>query len=79
MIPEVRAGGGVEAGGGLVEEDHLGLVEESFRELDAATEAAGEGAAAFIRALGQAIAGEHLIDACSQSCPGEAVESSAVD
>ena len=43
VLPEVEARAGIEAGGGLVEQQDGGRVDEALGQLDAALHAAGEG------------------------------------
>src|SRR5690606_12205681 len=53
-VEEGGAGLEVESGGGLVEDEQVGLVEEGAGEVDAAGEAAGEGRDAVVEAVGEA-------------------------
>ena len=54
LVPDHRARGHVEAGGGLVEEQHAGPMEQPARDLDAAAQATRELAHRLVGVLGEA-------------------------
>ncbi|MGX1251406.1 hypothetical protein RKD48_003917 [Streptomyces ambofaciens] len=53
-LPHVVPGAGVEAGGGLVEEDDPGAADEGHGDVQAAPHAAGVGGGGLLRGLGEA-------------------------
>lgn len=74
VLPKVAPGAGIEAGGGLVEEQNLGMVEQAFGELDAALHASGKSFDAIGSAVEQSDAGEDFCDACFEFGAAQAVE-----
>jgi len=61
-VPGVAAGGGVEAGGRLVEEDQVGVADDPDRDVGAAFLAAGEGADPCVPLVAEADQVDRLLD-----------------
>ena len=59
-LPHVVAAAGVQAGGGLVEEDDPGVADQRHREVQAALHAAGVGGGRLLRRLGEVEAFEQF-------------------
>ncbi len=79
-VPHGDAGLGIEAGGGLVEEEDLGAVGDGAGDLDALGEAAGELGGVGVGALGEQELREELVGAVGGLGAGEAeVEAVEVD
>ena len=76
VLPEVAAGAGIETGGRFIEEQDLGMVEQTFREFDAALHSAGEGFNVIVGTVEQSYAGENLVDTIFEVGATEAVEMS---
>jgi hypothetical protein len=57
ILPEVAPRAGIKAGGGLVEEQNLGMMEQSLGELDAALHTSGKSFYAIGGAVEQSYAG----------------------
>ena len=67
VLGELAAGGGVEAGGGFVHDQDLGLVEQGFGDLDTALQAAGEGVHQVFTAVLHAQARHRVLHAVAES------------
>ena len=76
VLPEVAPGAGIEAGGGFVEQQDAGMMQQSFGQFEAALHAAGESLDAFLGAIRQADAAEHFLNALFQGGPAQAVKMS---
>ncbi len=74
ILPKVAPGAGIEAGGGLVEEQNFGMMKQTLGEFDAALHASGECFYTIGRAVEQSHAGEDFIDSCFQVEAAQAVE-----
>src|SRR5437879_9403920 len=74
VLPNVDARAGVEAGAGLVEQEDARAMEQALGELDAPAHAAAEGGDVLARALREADAGEHFVDAFFEIGATEAVQ-----
>ena len=62
VLPEIAPGAGIEAGGGLIEQQHSGMMQQSLGQFDAALHAAGESFDQFLGAIGQADAREDFVN-----------------
>ena len=74
VVPEVLSADGVEAGGGLVQEDDRGLVDERRGEVEAALHAAGIAADPPVGVFGEADDVEQVGDALLDLLPGDVEE-----
>ncbi len=74
VLPKIAPRAGIEAGGGFVEEQNLGMMEQSFGELDAALHASGKSLYAIGGAVEQSDAGEDFGDAHFKVGAAQAVE-----
>ena len=74
LLPHVGAHLGVEAGGGLVEEQHVGPVDERHGDVEAALHAAGVAARDAIRRVGEAEALEQTAGAPLELAAAQAVD-----
>ena len=76
VLPEIAPGAGIEAGGGLIEQQHSGMMQQSFGQLDAALHAAGKSFDQFLAAIGQADAAEDFLNPVLQGGAAQTVEMS---
>jgi hypothetical protein len=74
VLPKVAPGAGIEAGGGLVEEQNLRMVEQSFGELDAALHASGKSFYAVGGAIEQSYTREYFCDSLLELGATQTVE-----
>ena len=74
LVPEGDPAHRVQARGGLVEEEHLGLVDERHREVQAAAHAAGVGADTAVLGLGEPDALDQLRGAAAHGAGRDAVQ-----
>ena len=79
VLPEVAARAGIEAGGGLIEQQNLGTMEQSLGQFETALHAAGEGFGAVLGAIGEGDALQHFRHALLQRRAGDSVEMADVD
>ena len=78
ILPQVAARAGIEAGGGLVEQQNGGMVEQSLGQFQAALHAAGESLGFLPGAVGEPDPAQHFLDARFQRCAAQAVEMALV-
>ena len=66
ILPQIAAGAGIEARGRFIEQQNAGMMQQAFREFDAALHASGKSFDAFLGAVGQADASQNFVDALFQ-------------
>src|SRR5208337_1569847 len=74
ILPKVAPRAGIEAGGRLVEQQNLGMMEQSFGKFDAPLHSSGKCFYAIGGAVEQSHAGEDLVDALLEFGTAQAVE-----
>ena len=74
VLPKIAPGAGIEAGGGLVEQQNLGMMKQTLGELDAALHASGESFDPIGGAVEQSDAGQNFVDSCLEFGAAQAVE-----
>src|SRR5271166_4186823 len=76
VLPKIAPRAGIEAGGGLVEKQNLGMMKQALGELDAALHASGKSLYAITGAVEQSDAGQYFVDAGFEFGAAQAVEMS---
>ena len=74
ILPQIAARPGVEAGGGLIEQQDAGIMEQAFSQFDATLHSAGERFDSLFGAVGEAYASKNFADAFLQRGSAQAVE-----
>src|SRR5438552_562193 len=74
VVPEIGAGEGIEAGGGLIQQQEGGAVEERFGEFDASAHSAGEGRHAFVGSVEEVDALQKVTGAIAEVGVAKAIE-----
>ena len=76
ILPEIAPCAGIEAGGRFIEQQHSGMVQQSFSQLDTPLHSAGKSFNEFLGAIREANAREDFMNALLQRGPAQSVKMS---
>src|SRR5271170_5856207 len=76
VLPEIASRAGIEAGSGLIEQQHSGMMQQSLGQFDAALHAAGKSFHELFGAIGEADAAEDFLNPVLQGGAAQTVEMS---